>query len=94
MPIPTRIRVVVARFHESQPAVVVTDAPFLLGDFTTFEAALLDAADTLETMCREFDALTPEPGWHHDWKVPAYPWLHYGAKPSYVREMLSKEPAQ
>lgn len=86
----TRIRVVVARFHESQPAVIVTDAPFLLDpNAESFPAALISAAETLESMCRSFDALTPEPGWHHDWKTPAYPWLHHGASPDYVREALA-----
>lgn len=88
----THIRVVVARFHESQPSVIVTDAPFQLNPKAeSFTYALLDAANVLESMCRSFDALMTEPGWHHDWKVPAYPWLYHGASPAYTREMLSKE---
>lgn len=85
----TRIHVCIVRFHEHLPPVVVTDAPLLLDpNAESFPAALISAAQTLETMCRSFDALTTEPGWHHDWKTPAYPWLYHGASPDYVRTQL------
>ena len=82
------IRILVARFHESEPTQLVTDAPFNLDqNAPTLADALRQAAITAYDLCRSFDGAAP-PDTHHDYLFPDYPWLAAGAAPDYIASQL------
>ena len=85
------IRILVARFHESEPTQLVTDAPFNLDqNAPDFVHALHGAATTANDLCRSFDGAAP-PGTHHDYLFPDYPWLATHASTDHIATMLATE---